>query len=504
MKLAHQILEDITRFTGSHYLARIFDIFKSIYIRKVLGPLTMGFFSELSLIIQYGKLHHLGILGALDREIPLSRAKSQQDKLNQIQSVSFTCCIVTAFITALLLLLGYWLPISSDIKKNLALVALFILADSFLSYYRILLRTDHQFNTLSKVNIVSSVVDTFLVVILTLWLGVTGLLVSMIFTSLSGTFIVTRSHPKLSKIPFGFDWKLFQSLIKIGIPLSIYGFIRAAFLSIDRILILFFLDRIHLGYYSIAMMLYNFITPFPKMAYSVLYPRFIESYGRTESLEKSESYLIKPTLVFGYFSPLVAGVGVLFLPFFIHYVLPHFQPGLVPAQILLWGTCCYSLIFMWGYALIALGKQWSMLWFNLMAILFEVIVCSFLVKVCKLGLIGIALGTSMAHFLLSLLLISYVLWRHQGKTRKCFQFLIRLYLPLAGAILVAGIIPNWISYSFSSVWLDFFFFCAQAAIFLVLCGPLSIYYLNRWAPLLKTLKEWQSLRPKKDSAILEE
>ena len=492
MKLTHRILKDATQFTGSQYFSNLFDIFRNVFIRKILGPLTMGLFSELLLVQQYGKLHHLGILNAMDREIPFYRGKSEQGRVQLTESVSFTVSTLTALFAGIVIALGGFLPIAKEFRQELWFIGLFIIIDSFMSYYRVLLRTNNEFGILSKVTVYGAIAETVLTVGLAFLWGIKGLLLGMLLTSLAGTLYVIVRMPRFLKIPFNLDWKCLKSLFQMGIPLSLYGFIRTMFLSVDRILILIFLGRVYLGFYSIAVMVYNFATPLPKMVSNVLYPRFMEAFGKAGDLDQVDAYLTKPTLTFAYLYPVAAGLGALVLPFFLHYCLPQFSPGLAAAQILLWGTCCYSLIFMWGYAMIALGKQWMVLWLNIASTIVEIGLCVLLTGWLKFGLAGIAMGTALAHFFLSFLLISFIIWVYQKKKMECLRFLVRIYTPLAGAVVFVWLIGKWFPYSFDSLWLDLGMFLFQAILFVAVWGSLMFYQLNQQIPILKVLKEWRT------------
>ncbi len=491
MKLIHQILRDATRFTGSHYIASLFDIFNNLFTRKILGPMAMGLFSELMLIYQFGKLHHLGLLNALDREIPLSHGQSETSKVQLIESVAFTSCLITSWIAGAIILLGSLFPLGWGNRIGCLLIALLVVTDNLVSYYRILLRTHNEFNTLSRLLIYASLVETIVTIIGVILWGVIGLLLAILVASLFGIFYVCRRNPRFLHIPLSINWNCLKSLFLIGIPLSLYGVIRTLFLTIDRILILTLLGRLELGFYSIAMMIYNFVTPLPRMVYNVIYPRFLQAFGKTPDLNQLKGYLFKPTLAFGTLYPLLAGVGVLSLPLLLHYFLPQFLPGLKPAQILLWGTCCYSVVFMWGYALIAIGKQWIMVLLTTLTVLLELILCYGFVKIGQLGLVGIALGTAMAHLLFSLFLMGCVLWRYQKRPNEFFSFIIKLYTPLVGAVGVVTLLEYLFPLQGSSLWHDLGHFFLQLSLFLLGWGTLMVYKLNREIQLFQILKEWK-------------
>ncbi|MBI1976351.1 MAG: oligosaccharide flippase family protein [Candidatus Omnitrophica bacterium] len=495
MKTAQILLRDITQFTGSQYLASFVNIFRGVFIRKILGPLTMGFFTELSMFLQYGRMHDLGILNAMEREIPFYRGKSDEERMKLTQSVCFTVCLFTAIPASLLFALAAWLgpfSLSSEIRGGLYFIAVMVLTNALLSYYQILLRTYNEFSVISSVTFYGSIVETLLVVVFVYQWGLCGLLSALILGDLVWVAWALRKRPQFLKVSLVFDKQCAKALFSIGIPLSIYNFARTIFLTIDRFFILTFLGQVYLGFYSIALMVYNFMTPLPSMAYKVVYPRFMQAFGQSDSLEATEDYLTKPTLAFGYLYPLLAGLGVLALPVFLHYILPQFSEGLIPAQILLWGTCCFSLVFMWVYSIIALEKQWLMIGLTLLSALIEVGLCFLLTPFLGWGLNGIALATAVSHFFLSVFLITAVIWGHQKKGWRCVYFLVELYWPLLGTIGVVGLVMKILPFTLTSVWVDLGIFMVQAGLLLGIWGVLMFYRLNRQIPILKILKEWKS------------
>ena len=156
MNKSEEIVRDSIIFSGGNYFSYIFKFIGSIVIRKFLSPTLMGLFLELMLIFQYGKLHHLGILDSLDREIPYHRGKEDHKKIDEIKEIGFTFCLFTSLIVAafLILLSGYliYAKFDKEFSWGLSLVAILIVFEVIISYYRVILRTHNKFLFLTKFN----------------------------------------------------------------------------------------------------------------------------------------------------------------------------------------------------------------------------------------------------------------------------------------------------------------------------------------------------------------
>src|SRR3989338_3484759 len=158
------ILKDSIFFSGSTYFSYIFKVINSLVIRRFLSPVFMGLLSELMLVNEYTKAHHLGALNALDREIPYYRGKDDAAKVDEVKRAGLNFSFASALVAALLLLvISFFLKCRNcdkDFVSGLFLVALLIIIEVVTAYYRVILRTSNKFMLLSKFNVLFAVVET--------------------------------------------------------------------------------------------------------------------------------------------------------------------------------------------------------------------------------------------------------------------------------------------------------------------------------------------------------
>lgn len=492
MSKSKTIIRDSIFFSGSNYISYIFKIINSLVIRRFLPPAFMGLLSELMLVNEYSKSHHFGVLNALDREIPYYRGKDDAAKVEEVKKTALNFSVASAFIACFCILtVAFYLKIINfdrDFINGLFLVAFLIVVEIIISYYRAILRTNNKFAFLSKFNIFFAVVETLSTFLLIILFGYKGVLLALIFTSIvAAPYLFNFSGVKI-KLGLSFKFKEITRLLKVGFPLHLYELIRTLFLTVDRLIIIVLLGRTSLGLYSIATMAYNFLTPLPRGIYNVLFPRFYEAYGKTEDIEKVKHYLIKPTMIFAYLFPLLIGVGSTILPLIVEYVLPKYREGLLPAHIFIFSTFFYSLIFMWQSFLIALYKQIKIVQFNFMAVIICIGLNYLFVKTFDMGLNGIALGTTLSHFILSAIVIAYVFYFYTKKIQEHIAFFLKLYFPILWVFGILFVFRYFFNYRYISLSGDLL----RALIFnvvLVLCCTPLLYYINKKTDVLTLMLE---------------
>lgn len=481
MSKSKTIIKDSILFSGSTYFSYIFKIITSLVIRRVLTPTFMGLLSEIMLWNEYSKSHHLGVLNALDREIPYYRGKENFKKIDEVKKTALHfsfCSSLVVMVVLISISLFKIITSEQDFNQGLLLVAFLIIAETISAYYRIILRANNKFMFLSKFNIAFSVVEAVSTIVLIFAFGYKGVLLALILTGIISIIYLIRRSGETIKLGFNFKFSEVKHLLKIGFPLHLYELVRTLFLTIDRLMIIFLLGRTSLGLYSVATLAYNFLTPLPRGVYSVLFPKFYEAYGKTEDIAKVKHYLIKPTMIFAYLFPILIGISYIALPLLVEYILPKYREGLLPAQIFIFSTFFYSLIFMWQFFLIALYKQIKIVQFNLAAVIISVFLNYFFAKILNMNLSGIAIGTTLSHFLLSAALIGYVFSFYSKDIKEHVVLFLKLYFPIAWIGIVILILNLLFKYSHLSLRADI-------SMALMLTGFLGIaflpllYYVNK-------------------------
>lgn len=477
-----RILKDASKYSLANYFYSILQLFIGIFIRKVLGPLSMGLVSELMLVFDYAKNSHFGILDALDREIPILNGKKDYPAAKKAANVGFTTMFLTGlFITAALIAASFFMQGRYDqrLVAGLRLIAILILPQTVLSLYMVLIRTQHRFDILTRYVVLIAVFDTLIKVFLVIKFGVNGFISAFIATAAAGLAYLFEASRHRFNLQFKSLLKETRRLLAIGLPLLLGGFGFLTLCRIDRFFIIGYLGEKELGYYSIATMFSSYIFLLPNFTFAVIFPRFYEEFGRVRGEIKSlKNYFIKPTLVFAYLFPVCIGLGILILPILLRYILPKFSPGLAPAIILLAGTFSISIINMGQYVLTAVDKQYHLIVIAIVAILASAIFHYLLLNTLKLGLIGVSLAMTGGYLVYTVILLCDAFSHYTKRMNDHLRFLARLYFPMLWALIVLYAVNSFFTYKLLHLSEDLTLFFVKSAIFTLGCLPLIIY-VNR-------------------------
>lgn len=471
-----EFLLDTVIFTASNFTVTIFSFISSFIIRRVLGPITMGLYAELMLILEYCRFHHLGMVNALEREIPFYIGKNELKKVEEIKKTSLAFIALTALnVTAILFIISFF----GDVHKvGLRFVAMLVFLESIISFYEALLQSYKRFKLWSLLLTTIGFLDVLLKIFFVIKFGLNGLLSAMVFTGV----ITIAAYHFWGKCRVELTAKIYLKeiahLLKLGIPLIFFRIMYMFSLSIDRLAIIFFLGRLQLGYYSIATMVLNYLILLPKFIYRPLYPKFMEAFGKNEDTEDIKRYLIVPNRIFACLYSVLIGLVVITIPFIVIYLLPRFKEGIFAAQIVAFAAFFSALIYTWNFLLIALYEQKRLVLLYGISAIINIVVTLFFIKVLHMQINGVALATLIGQFMFTTLLICYGYRYYTKNLSDHLKLLFILYYPFLWIVVamlgVKFYYPRQISFK-----ADLFSTILGCIVFLTLCAPLMYYVIKK-------------------------
>jgi len=472
------IIKDAAKFTVSGYISSVCNFVSAVVIRKILDPFVMGVYTELMLILDYAKYSHLGVFDSLDRQIPYYSGKSDTAGAEEAKNTGGTFSLLTSILCALAIIAYSFFrkePSGQLFGLGLKVAAIMVVAQSMGTFYVTIIRANMLFGALSRYMVIIAVADIILKASLGFRFGMIGILWASVMTSVFGVVYLFRKTGIKFKFLKRLPRQVLTTLLKIGFPLLLTGFGFTVLRSMDRIIIISFLTKEELGLYSIAIMVYSFVFQLPNLIYTVLFPRFYKAFGDTENIDELKGFIEKPTMVFAYLFPILIGIGSILLPVFVRLVLPKYNQGAGAATILLFGTFFMSITNMSGYLLVALKKQNSMVLITAVSIAANAALNIFFVAVLKMGITGIAIGTSISYFIYSVLLIGYAMDQYVRDMAERAKFYANAYLPVFWMAIVSFlIIPSAIR-AFKGGLSDTASLILQLAIFSIMAVPLAVY-----------------------------
>ncbi|MCM8775256.1 MAG: oligosaccharide flippase family protein [Candidatus Omnitrophica bacterium] len=463
------IITDTAAYAAANYVAQGIGIVNSILLRRFMGPVSMGIWSLLQVILGYCGYASFGTTKAMARDYPFLRGKGQHAEAERLKDMILTFSILMSVLPAAGLL-GY-LAVRGDaldplFRFGLVFIAVFLFVQRFYDLVMILLRSDKRFMALSQLIVINAVGILVVTALLVHRWNIYGLF----FGTALVTFICLVFVYKVNPYRFKFYWNT-QELVrelKLGVPLIATSFLVSFLKSMDKLIIAKRLGFYDLGLYSVAMMAQSYLLSFPMMFAHVWYPNLQEAYGEREDAKAVKNYLLTPVLILSVLVPFLAGVVIFALPVVVELFIPNFVPGLPAMKVYLISIFFILLAQFSSCFLVTLDKYLIQIPAVLASIVLNAVLNLTFVKM-GWGLLGIAWGTTLsfvfygaAMYVLSLKFVGH--WR---ETMASLGQSMTLLVLLA---LATFLIDHWVRYPslFVAALL-------KLSIFLILACPCFLY-----------------------------
>ncbi len=480
------LIKDSSVYTGSVVIATFCAMIQNIMVARFLGPEMYGILHIYRLVITYAMHAGLGILWALLREIPFYRGEGSHEKIEEIKSVTFSsnfllsaAAAVIVFVAALIMNRG-----SNIAIREVSIVAVIIMAEHMLYFLEHYLLAQKKFTIRSKVKLVYSITNLTGVCILGYYLKLPGVLIAMLIAYLLGiayAWKAIRFKPHIA-----FNGKETARLIKIGLPILGNGVTTHLMGTVNKFMIIGFMERVQLGYFGLASMIKQFMGILYMSVFMTIFPSLAERYGKAKTLKSIKNYVLKPIFVSSYLSPLFLGSIAIAVPMVIKYILPQYASVVLLTQI-----SVISFFFACTYAgipnfLITIKKINSIYPFRIFAIILSTVLVYFAIKTGQ-GLLGIAVCGMITGFLFSVSLVNHLLKYYTiGRTARIKHF-IYIYIPFVYMLICLWLV-HLVDVPFGSVLTrDLVTVAVRLALFFVMNIPL-ILYIDRKTSVLKEIR----------------
>jgi O-antigen/teichoic acid export membrane protein len=222
-----------------------------------------------------------------------------------------------------------------------------------------------------------------------------GQAVALLLVSLAGRTTSTVTwRPR-------FDWARGASLIRIGFPIMLVGFVHSLFATVDRWVVAAYLGPEPLGHYSLAIMALSAVALVPQVISQQFYPRMAFAWSADRDAQRLRRLAGNQRLLsFAFVVPLVV-LLVVAAPPLVRWLLPAYVAGIPPLVVTLLVPLASTIGEGYGNVLNVLDKQTWYLYAIVLAVAVNLGVSFALVG--PLGLVGVAWGTFAAFAVLALL-----------------------------------------------------------------------------------------------------
>lgn len=415
----------------------------SVYSKSIVPTRPLGIYSTCLLAMTYMNYAQFGVLNAYNRDYPQALGRGDMATANKLKNTAVTFMLLVYAL--IFVVFEAWVAIyygdkiagdtySAYYAFGYALCPILILLKSFDDMSNTTVRMDGKYNYSAIIGFIRTVIALGLgIIALNMW-GYYGLYAMTLASSALGIIMFRRQA--MSGVRLEFDFSYMRTMIVGGLPLLINSLIWTLVQSVDKFVILGFLDTDALGVYSVPLMGFTTMVLIPQTISQVFYIKISHLYGANgderELLEKASGYTSITAAISGGACILVFYI----MPIFVQAFMPMYTDGTPATQILIVGVAIYSTTMIFGNIFSVLKLNKSLIANSVALCIFNVIFSSALVLFVDRSINMVAIGTGISYGLYSLLLIIKLARRFNYSFFKMFS---ASWLPLL-CIVVPGVL----------------------------------------------------------------
>ena len=382
----------------------------SIYVKAFVSPLEYGMYSACLLLQTYMSYLQLGTLNAFNRDYPQRVGAGEKEKCEQYRNTVFSF-LLTVFLLAGFLAIGIVLIVSKvrciDVRYTIGLILMVVITidTKIENYGSYRCRIDKGFKYISftiSAELLSVPISFFLV----RDVGYYAIFINSILAMIIGVVFYYNSSFKDFK--YVLDKELLFSIVKTGMPLLISGLIWTVVNSIDKFVILGFINTEALRVYGIAQNAFTYMILIPTAMSQIFLAQMGKEYGRREDVNVLSAVSMKFSAILAAVTSMIALIAYFFLPVLVDSFMPSYSDGVAASQILILGLSIYAATLINGNILTILKKNGALLLNSVLVCLFNVVCSIGYVFVFGSKIESVALGTSTSYIFCTFVIIYQV------------------------------------------------------------------------------------------------
>lgn len=475
-----KIVKDVMAYGASGYISQGIGIFISFLIRRFLGPVNMGIWSLVNMIVDYALVAHLGTGDALYFKIPFHIGKNDKKEAETVQNVVFTFFLLISIPIIIMVLIAgviYRDRMPKELFVGLMVFPIIYIGQRFYTYFIMLLRAHKQFALLGKSFLFDSIVDLLLIILLVWKLKLYGMYLASILLPLCNIAYV-QAQARFN-LKFHLLWGKLKDYIRFGLPLFLISYLYVLLYSVDRIMIAKMIGMAPLGYYSIAVMSKNYSLTMTKSFGSVISPYFIEDFGRVDDITKIKHYVTTYAEITSCVASIFLGFIYIGFPVAVYYFLPKFLPGINAMKGMLLCTF-FMLVAGQLHNLLVLKKKQSLLIATVISAISLNIIGNYLLIKAGFGITGVSLSSAFSTFFV-FIIFSFLGMRYLHNLAGMPLFIARVFIPLVFTVLILFFLERFMI--FPNIILE----CILRLLIFSLYSLAIVYYINRQTGLVGVL-----------------
>ena len=331
-------------YSGTNVIAQIITLIKGFLVRRILPPEIMGFWNLVAVVQGFIGTFDLGCIAGASRELPIMTGRKDQEEENKIRSTTLWFTFFQNIVIGIFALLYVWWNranyVSWEITAVFVAIIIFVIL-SFQSTYMTFFSAAQAFVPLSKLLLVSSIIEGISFPLCAYVWGLSGIMVMAIITACltCGLFFLYGRLYNLY-LRRRIFWNVLKRLLSFGFFLRLIDYPNALFSMASILWVTKLMNITDLALFSMARGFFLQVTDISARVGTVYTMRFLEQAG-----SETPRHLIARQLIQFLLFQLLVIVPVLYwsasiaLPFIIRNFIPKYSDANQAISILL--TCVF-------------------------------------------------------------------------------------------------------------------------------------------------------------------
>jgi len=385
----------------------------SVYSKSIVPTYPLGIYSTCLLAQTYMNYAQFGVLNAYNRDYPQALGRGNKAEAAKLKNTAMTFMLLIYL--AIFVVFEAWVAIhyGADIAAGetyktyyafgYALCPIMIFLKSFDDMSNYTVRMNGKYNKSAIIGFIRTVIALGIGVLAIRQFGYYGLYAMTLVSAALGIILFHNEAFRGARLSF--DWSFMKVMILGGLPLLINSLIWTLVQSVDKFVILGFLDTEALGVYTVPLMGFTTMVLVPQTISQVFYIKISHLYGANGD----ERQLLDKASYFTRITSLLSGLACILvfyiMPIFVHFFMPMYTDGTVATQILVIGVAIYATTMLYGNIFSVLKLNKSLIANSVALLIFNAAFSSALVIFVEPSINMVAIGTGLSYAIYSLLLI---------------------------------------------------------------------------------------------------
>lgn len=394
-------------YVGATIISAIIHFVYSVVVKAQIEPYEYGVYSTCLLLQTYFTYLQLGSLNAFNRDYPQMIGAKDYDRARRCRDSIFTFLlfvfsVATIFISLGIGIIGTAFGIDARYIWGFILCAVLTALTIIENFGSSRVRIDGGFKFTSIV-IIAELFSVGIGLILVWIIGYYALYTTTIGSMCIGIILYYKRG--FSDIKLGIDKPLLENMLISGLPLLVNSLIWTVVNSIDKFVILGFINTEALGMYSIAQMAFSYMVLIPNAMSQLFYVKLGIVYGATQSRKALNESALKYTYILAIVISFIVLCAYFLITPLVTWIMPSYLPGVKAAQILMLGLAIYAPTMVNSNILTILKKNAALLKGSIYLCISNVICSIGFVLILGATIESVAIGTALSYLIRTIILV---------------------------------------------------------------------------------------------------